>query len=100
MTVQQTLLAWTRSYFYRGDGEVPGTQIAYYRLSDLINKGVVAASEGRALLLSSGLLDLVWQGMAARNDPTPDVELEERIGSVQGYAVFMLGWPGNHSIWE
>jgi len=100
MTAQPTLLAWTRSYFYRGAGEVPGTQIAYYRLSDLINAGLVTPSEGRGLLLSSGLLDLTWQVMWADNDPTPDEELEDKIGNVQGYAIFMHGWTGNHAIWE
>ncbi|MBI1256128.1 MAG: alpha/beta fold hydrolase [Chloroflexi bacterium] len=100
MTVQPSLFAWTRHYFYRDEGEVPGTQIAYYRLSDLISGGFVTASEGRGLLLTSGLLDLTWQVMWADSDPTPDEELEERIGNVQGYAIFMHGWTGNHAIWE
>ena len=100
MTDQQTLFGWTRHYFYRGDGEVPGTQVAYYRLSDLIKGGLIARNDGHGLLMSSGLSDLIWQVMWADSDPTPDEELEERIGNVQGYALFMHGWTGNHAIWE
>jgi pimeloyl-ACP methyl ester carboxylesterase len=36
----------------------------------------------------------------ADNGPTPDAELEDRIGEGQGYVVFMHGWTGNHAIWE
>jgi pimeloyl-ACP methyl ester carboxylesterase len=100
MTVQQTHLGWLRGYFYRGEGEVPSTQIAFYRLSDLVNKGLISASEGRGLLMSAGLHDLVWRVMWADEDPTTDDDMEDRIGSVQGYVLFMHGWTGNHAIWE
>ncbi len=97
---QQTQFGWVRGYFYRGDGDVPGTQVAYYRLSDLVNRGFISPSAGRGLLMNSGLLDFVWQVMWAEDYATADEELEDRIGNVQGYAVFMHGWTGNHAIWE
>src|SRR5664279_453504 len=96
----QTQLGWTRGYLSRSEGDMPGTQTADYRLSDLVNRGLISAHEGRGLLIDAGLVDLFWQVMWADNDATPDEELEARIGGAQGYAVFMHGWTGNHAIWE
>ncbi len=100
MAHQQILLPWVKSYFYRGEGDVPGTQIACYRLSELVSKGVIAAGDGRALLLSAGLGDLVFQVLWADNSATSDEELVDHISDVNGYIIFMHGWTGNHAIWE
>ncbi len=100
MTLKQTQLAWVRGYVRRGVGDVPGTQTADYRLSDLVQRGFIAAKDGHGLLVAAGLSDLVWQMMWADHAATPDDELEDRFINAQGYAVFMHGWTGNHSIWE
>lgn len=95
-------LEWVRGASSRGFGDVPGTQTATYRLSDLVNKGYLPASEGRGLLMDAGLVDLVWELMWADDDPQPTSN-ETLIGYVtgaQGCAVFMHGWTGNHAIWE
>lgn len=100
MTIQETHLSWVYGYAARGTGDVPGTQTADYRLSDLIARGFISASAGRSLLVASGLVDIVWQVMWADDDPTPDDLLELRVGDVLGYVLFMHGWTGNHAIWE
>jgi pimeloyl-ACP methyl ester carboxylesterase len=93
-------LGWVTGYLQRGEGVVPGTQTALYSLRDLVNKGLIAASEGRGLLIEAGLVDLVWEMTWSDDAPTPDEELDFRLAEVDGYAVFMHGWTGNHSIWE
>lgn len=100
MSVSFGHVGWVRGYFYRGAGEVPGTQVALYRMSDLVKQGFISPAEGRGLLLDARLYDFVWQLMWADDEATPDDALEERIGGVQGYVVFMHGWTGNHAIWE
>ena len=62
MTLKQTQLAWVRGYVRRGVGDVPGTQTADYRLSDLVQRGFIAAKDGHGLLVAAGLSDLVWGG--------------------------------------
>ncbi|MFN8452750.1 MAG: alpha/beta hydrolase, partial [Anaerolineae bacterium] len=86
-------------YSRRDAGDVPGTQTAFYRLSDLVNRGLLPADEGRGLLMDAGLVDLVWQMTWADSD-TSDAALVDYIAGAQGYAVFMHGWTGNHAIWE
>lgn len=93
-------LNWMRGYFHRGAGEVPGTQVAFYRLGDLVKQNYISAADGRGLLLDARLLDFVFQLMWAEETPTPDEELDDRIGAAQGFVVFMHGWTGNHAIWE
>ncbi|MDZ4770452.1 MAG: alpha/beta hydrolase [Chloroflexota bacterium] len=93
-------LNWTRGYFYRGAGDVPGTQMALYRMSDLVKQNYIVPAEGRGLLLDARLHDFVWQLVWADDDPTPDEELDDRIGAAQGFVAFMHGWTGNHAIWE
>jgi pimeloyl-ACP methyl ester carboxylesterase len=93
-------VAWARGYTRRAPGEVPGTQTANYRLTDLIQRGLIDGVAARALLLDSGLVDMVWQVTWGEDYDTLDDELEDRIGNPQGYALFIHGWTGNHTIWE
>jgi hypothetical protein len=100
MTLSKPSLPWVRGYYERGPGVVAGTQTATYRLSHLINLGYVDAEAARALLMDTGLLDFRWQVTWAEDYETADDDLEDRIGNVDGYAVFVHGWTGNFSIWE
>jgi pimeloyl-ACP methyl ester carboxylesterase len=100
MTQKQTQLAWVRGYTSRGAGDEPGTQTADYRLTDLVKRGFMTAKDGHGLLFAAGLADLAWQLMWADNHSTSDAELENRLNTAQGYALFMHGWTGNHLIWE
>lgn len=93
-------LAWVRGYSQRGVGSLPNTQTALYRMSDLISKGYMSAEAGRGLLTECGLVDLVWEITWAEDYETPDADLQDRIGNVEGYAIFVHGWTGNHTIWE
>ena len=100
MTLQQSPLAWLHGYMSRGETDTPGVQVASYRLSDLVNRGYISASAGRGLLMDAGLIDFVWHVMWVDTSPTPDEELEHRLGAAAGYVVFMHGWTGNYAIWE
>ena len=93
-------VAWMRGYFHRGEGDVPGTQTALYRMSDLVNGGYVTPSMGRGFLLDAGLLDMVWELIWADDHSTSDDELEAKFAECEGYVIFMHGWTGNHAIWE
>jgi pimeloyl-ACP methyl ester carboxylesterase len=93
-------LAWVQGYSERGAGPLPNTQTALYRLSDLIQKGLIEGAQGRALLMECGLVDLAWRVTWAEDYATPDNELQASIGNVEGYVIFIHGWTGNHSIWE
>jgi pimeloyl-ACP methyl ester carboxylesterase len=100
MGVQQTPLAWVRGYYQRAPGSVPNTQVAWYRLTDLVNRGFISANEGRGMLLDRGLVDFVWQMVWPEDFDTPDDQLEQRLRDAEGFAVFIHGWTGNHTIWE
>lgn len=100
MSVQRRSIAWARGYYGRTEGSVPGTQTAQYSLTDLINRGFIEPDSARGLLLDAGLFDLVWEVTWPDDAETPDEELAERVGSAEGYAIFVHGWTGNHSIWE
>ena len=93
-------IAWLRGHFHRAEGDVPGTQTALYRMSDLVNGGYIPAPLGRGFLLDAGLRDMVWQVMWADDHFTTDDELEELAAECEGYVIFMHGWTGNHAIWE
>ena len=100
MTLPQSRLAWLRGYTSRAETDTPGVQVASYRLSDLVNRGYISPSSGRGLLMDAGLIDFVWRVMWVDSSPTPDAELEYRLGGAEGYVVFMHGWTGNYAIWE
>lgn len=93
-------LSWVQGYYYRGEGNVSNTYVAKYRLTDLIGRGLIDAEEGQALLIEGGLQEFVWELTWPEDFETPDDYLEDRIGNVQGYAIFVHGWTGNHTIWE
>jgi len=93
-------LSWVRGYSERKAGALPGSQSAVYRMSDLLKNGAIDAVAGRKFLLDSGLVDMRWSVTWAEDYDTQDDELPERIGSVEGYVIFIHGWTGNHSIWE
>ncbi len=93
-------LAWVRGYSQRGVGSLPNTQTALYRMSDLVSKGYMSAEVGRGLLADCGLVDLVWEITWAEDYETPDADLPDRMGNVEGYTIFIHGWTGNHTIWE
>lgn len=91
-------IAWMRGYFHRAEGDVPGTQTALYRMSDLVRDGYLPRGSG--FLLDAGLNDMVWQLMWADDHPTTDEELEAKFAECEGFVIFMHGWTGNHAIWE
>jgi pimeloyl-ACP methyl ester carboxylesterase len=101
MTLEQRPpLSWVRGYVSRGHGDVPGTHIALYRMSELVNRGFLSAADGRGLLMDANLVDMVWQVEWADDAETPDEELEMRLSDLEGFAIFLHGWTGNHLIWE
>jgi pimeloyl-ACP methyl ester carboxylesterase len=100
MSAHTRTVTWARGYFKRAEGDVPGTQTAKYRLTDLISRGLIEPTQARALLLDAGLVDLVWEATWAEDYATSDDELGERLGDAQGYSLFIHGWTGNHTIWE
>ncbi|MDL1885170.1 alpha/beta hydrolase [Anaerolineae bacterium CFX8] len=100
MVVSKSSLAWVQGYYKRGVGTVPNTQVAHYRISDLVNRGFLSANEGRGFLLERGLVDFAWQVIWPEDFDTPDDMLERRLADVEGYAIFIHGWTGNHTIWE
>lgn len=93
-------LGWLRGYVERAAGDVPGTQTAVYRLSDLVKRGFIAPADGRGLLLDARLVDFAWQVIWADDEATPDEALDALIGGAQGYVVFMHGWTGTRAVWE
>lgn len=93
-------LAWVGGYFRRGEGIVPGTYIAEYRLTDLMNKGHIDKRNGTQFLEDVGLTDFYWEITWPEDFDTPDDFLVDRIANVHGYAIFIHGWTGNHLIWE
>ncbi|MBE2270650.1 MAG: alpha/beta hydrolase [Anaerolinea sp.] len=93
-------LAWMRGYIQREEGDVPGTQTALYRLTDLINAGLIPTSIGRPFLFDAGLLDMVFALIWADDHATTNEELEAKFEECEGFVVFMHGWTGNHAIWE
>lgn len=100
MNTGKTPLSWVLGYDRREAGPQEHTWVAHYRLSALVNQGYISTDEGRGLLMEAGLVDMVWQIMWAEGFETPDEMLEKRLDEVEGYAVFVHGWTGNHSIWE
>ena len=100
MISQPTSLRWASGCFKRGNGDVPGTFTANYRLSDLINQDLIDVAAARQFLDAAGLIDCVWQMTWADDALTPAENLEMRLSSGHGYVIFIHGWTGNHTIWE
>jgi hypothetical protein len=91
---------WARGHYRRGTGEVQDTQTALYRLSNLMDRGLIGVREGKALLSEAGLVDFVFRLTWAEDFDTPDELLERRLEECDGFVVFVHGWTGNHKIWE
>jgi len=100
MSVQLSPLPWVNGYTHRAEGIVPNTYTADYSLRHLIQNGLINANEGQAMLQAAGLEDFVWQVTWPEDFETPDDMLQDRFLNVQGYAIFVHGWTGNHLIWE
>lgn len=93
-------MSWVLGYYNRAEGPIAETWIAEYRLTDLINKGYINQREGKSFLMECGLTDFYWRITWPESFDTPDEYLVDRLAAVQGYAVFVHGWTGNHLIWE
>ncbi len=91
---------WARGHYRRGTGNTPETQTAVYRLSNLVDRGLIGAGEGRKLLKEAGLTDFVFQLTWAEAFDTPDELLERHLEECDGFVVFVHGWTGNYKIWE
>lgn len=91
---------WARGHYRRGVGSLPHTQTAMYRVSNLVDRGVIGAKEGRDFLAASGLMDFVFQLTWAEDFDTPDELLERHLEESEGFVIFVHGWTGNHKIWE
>ncbi|MEO0561908.1 MAG: alpha/beta hydrolase [Chloroflexota bacterium] len=91
---------WARGHYRRGTGKHPTTQTALYRLSNLVDRGLIGAREGKGLLKQAGLTDFSFQLMWAEDFDTPDDLIERRLDECDGFVVFIHGWTGNHKIWE
>lgn len=92
--------AWVRGHYRRGEGLLPNTQTALYRISNLIDRGLVSAKEGRTFLKERGLVDFGFEITWAEDFDTPDELLERHLEEAEGFVVFVHGWTGNHKIWE
>lgn len=93
-------LRWVKGYTERAEGLTPRTQMARYSLKELANQGLISASEVSRLITESDLKDFAWRIYWGEDYPTTDDDLPDRIGSVDGYVVFLHGWTGSHAIWE
>ena len=100
MPTAKSPLEWVKGYTRRDAGEVPNTYTAYYRLTDLMNKGHINPGEGHDFLEKAGLTDFSWMITWPEDYETPDDSLLDRVYDVQGYVIFVHGWTGNHTIWE
>lgn len=93
-------IEWVKGYQERGLGPTPHTQSARYSLKALAEKGLLTYSEVNTMLFKADLQDFSWHIIWNDDTDTPDDALAERIGNVDGYAVFIHGWTGSHAIWE
>ncbi len=92
--------SWARGHYRRGEGMMPNTQTALYRVSNLVDRGLVGSREGHTFLSERGLVDFAFQMTWAEDFDTPDDLLERHLEEAEGFVVFIHGWTGNHRIWE
>lgn len=92
--------AWSKGHYRRASGPLPNTQTAMYRLSNLVDRGLLSAKAGKELLQERGLVDFAFQLTWAEDFDTPDELLERHLEACEGFVVFIHGWTGNHRIWE
>lgn len=93
-------LAWGQYFYNRSHANLPGTDYALYRMTDLMTRGALDTNLARAVLHDSLLMDMVWEVTWADDDGLPDLDLPHRFHDCDGYVIFMHGWTGNHAIWE
>ena len=93
-------IGWVRGYQQRCPGPTPNTQSAHYSLNDLVERGFLKREVVSGMLLDTGLRDFGWDVTWGEDYETTDDELEDRIGQVDGYVVFIHGWTGSAAIWE
>jgi pimeloyl-ACP methyl ester carboxylesterase len=93
-------LEWAQWPARRHPGELLHTHNAYYRLSEVVQRGGLDESAAGKLLLDSGLVEMVWQMTWADETATPDYDLPARFDQCEGFVVLIHGWTGNHTIWE
>jgi pimeloyl-ACP methyl ester carboxylesterase len=91
---------WVSGYVKRDVGTLNDTYVADYKLSVLMQKGLVDRVEGESFLAEAGLRDFHWRITWPEDFEMPDEMLVDRIANVEGYAVFVHGWTGNFGIWE
>ncbi len=96
----QNPLAWGQYFYTRSHANLPGTDHALYRMTDLIGRGALDPKMARAVLHDSLLLDMVWRVTWADDDGLPDPFLPTRFVDCDGWVVFMHGWTGNNTVWE
>lgn len=93
-------LSWAQGYSSRREGIVPGTYVAGYHLVELMRRDLINRADGQHFLEEAGLTDFYWEVTWPEDFDTPDEYIVDRVGNVQGYAIFIHGWAGNHLIWE
>jgi pimeloyl-ACP methyl ester carboxylesterase len=93
-------MSWILGYVSRAEGRVINTWTLNYSLRELMHRQLMNRAEGEAFLKEVGLMDFYWQITFPEDFEMPDEMLIDRIANVQGYAVFVHGWTGNHLIWE
>lgn len=91
---------WVKGYTQRGDGPTPRTQRAVYSLRALAERGLLKPSDVNLLLHKTDLQDFSWHVLWGEDYATPDDDLPDRIGNVEGYVIWIHGWTGSHAIWE
>jgi len=100
MSQMNAHLNWITGYIRRSAGRYTNTYVAEYKLSALIQKGLIDVVEAEAFLAESGLIDFHWEITWPEDFEMPDEMLTDRIANVDGYVVFVHGWTGNFHIWE
>ena len=93
-------LKWVEGYVRRSEGRITNTWVAEYKLTDLIQKGLINRREGQVFFEETGLTDFHWEITWPEDFEMPDEMLVDRIANVQGYVVWVHGWTGNMRIWE
>src|SRR5260221_2067845 len=91
---------WVKGYQARGAGSVSGTQTASYSLKTLAEKGLLKREAVNPMLLDTQLNDFSWHLVWADDHETANENLAIRIGSADGYVIFIHGWTGSNLIWE
>lgn len=93
-------IEWVKGYTTRSAGPTPRTQRASYSLRTLAERGFLPQGEVTRMLLTADLQDFAWDVVWGEDYDTADDDLPDRIGNVEGYALWMHGWTGTRNIFE